>query len=51
MSPLCAAGIGAGIAGASAFRIVSITVGSAMLHRPSAAGGLALSIVPSGRFT
>ena len=28
--------------------MVSITVGSAMLHSPSAAGGLALSIVPSG---
>ena len=26
-----------------------MTVGSAMLHSPSAAGGLALSIVPSGK--
>ncbi len=40
MSPLCAAGTSCGTAGASAFRMVSITVGSAMLQRPSAAGGL-----------
>ena len=49
MSPLCAAGMRCGTAGASALRMVSITVGSAMLHRPSADGGLALSMVPSGR--
>ena len=51
MSPLCAAGIMCGSAGARAFKIVSMVVGSAMLHRPSAAGGRALSIVPSGKMT
>ena len=51
MSPLCAAGTTSGSAGASAFRMVSITVGSATLHRPIAAGGRALTIVPSGLTT
>ena len=51
MSPLCAAGTRCGTAGASAFRMVSITVGSAMLQSPSADGGLAESIVPSGSTT
>ena len=36
------------MAGASAFRMVSITVGSMIDHRPMAAGGLALTMVPSG---
>ena len=48
MSPLWAAGITPGSTGAKAFKIVSITVGKAMLHRPNAAGGLALSMVPTG---
>ena len=51
MSPLCAAGMRSGNAGASALRMVSITVGSGMLHRPSAAGHLALRILPSGRMS
>ena len=51
MSPLWAAGIILGKAGASALRIVSMVVGSAMLHRPMAVPGLALTMVPSGIFT
>jgi len=38
MSPLWAAGMTPGSTGAKAFKIVSITVGKAMLHSPNAAG-------------
>ncbi len=48
MSPLCAAGIRSGIAGASAFKAVSTTVGNMTLHCPMAANGRALRKVPSG---
>ena len=51
MSPLCAAGMRSGSAGASALRMVSITVGSGMLQSPIAAGHLALRILPSGRMS
>ena len=51
MSPLCAAGMRSGSAGASALRMVSITVGSGMLQSPIAAGHLALRILPSGKIS
>ena len=51
MSPLCAAGIRCGKAGASARRIVSSTVGSDRLQPPIGAGRRALSNFPGGRMT
>ena len=51
MSPLWAAGMTWGSAGANAFKIVSMVVGSAMLQRPMAAPALALTMVPSGMIT
>ena len=51
MSPLWAAGMTPGRTGASARNKVSITVGKAMLHKPSAAGGRALSMVPTGEIS
>ena len=40
-----------GIAGAKAFRIKSITVGSVRLQLPTGAGGVALKIFPVGMTT
>src|SRR5918999_5071675 len=48
MSPLCPAATLAGIAGAKALSIKSITVGKVRLQFPTGAGGVALRILPLG---
>src|SRR5947207_2243972 len=51
MSPLCAAGMRSGKAGASARKIVSRTVGKDKLQPPMGAGRRALSNFPGGSMT